>query len=81
MTTALAPTPSGAIRGLTSDVRNVDAALQRAREIYFSQLKRAAAEYFERVRRATAGLSLQEQVPANDQSVAGSIESSGRVAE
>jgi hypothetical protein len=72
VTTALAPTPGRAIRGLTSDVRNVQAALQRAWDIYCSQQARSAAEYHERVRRATAGLSLQEPVPASDQSAAGS---------
>ena len=57
MTTALAPSPTRAVRSATGNVRKLQGQLQHAWEVYVAQVKRAEAEYMERVKRATDAFS------------------------
>lgn len=74
MTTAVVKA-SKTVKGITSTVRAHLDAVERAREIYLSQMKRAESEYFDRIKRATEmvtdGVAV-ETVAANSSDAASS---------
>lgn len=58
------------IKKATAGVRTHFDIVERARNIYLSQIKRAEAEYYERLKRATAILSGEEEATSEPQPTA-----------